>query len=144
MSPPIERFTGQYEFLNNSYPALMSFRGDLFPTAEHAFQSTKASSDDEYQIIKRAKTATESRRLGRCIPLKEGWIESQVHIMEEVLRSKFENPFLAEMLVLTHPSELIYTGSRSEFWGFVNGEGQNQFGLLLMKIRDEIREGGFL
>lgn len=144
MSSPIERFIGQYCFLSNDYPCTISFRGDLFPSAEHAFQSTKATSEDEYRIIKSAKSSKEARKLGRCISLREGWFDSQVQTMESVLRSKFENPFLAQMLLETYPSLIVHTQTRSPFWGVVEGEGQNQFGLLLMKIRDEIREGGFL
>jgi len=144
MTQPIRSFSDQYAFLSNSYPSVMKFRGGLFKTAEHAFQSTKATSPSEYDLIREAKTPQEARKLGRCILLREGWIESQEALMREVLTSKFENPFLAQMLLSTHPSQILHEGTRSTYWGIVRNEGQNIFGKLLMEVRDKIREEGFL
>lgn len=59
--------------------------------------------------------------------------------MEDLLRLKFSNREVANLLILTGDEELIegnWWGDK--FWGIYNGEGENHLGKLLMKIRGEL------
>ena len=61
--------------------------------------------------------------------------------MEMLLRQKFADPALREQLLNTKDSMLIEGNNHGDtFWGVCKGEGQNQLGRLLMKIRQEIIE----
>lgn len=60
--------------------------------------------------------------------------------MEKALRAKFlQNPKAAEMLKATSNALLIKSCSVCYKCGFGEGSGENRFGKMLMKIRDEIQ-----
>ena len=49
------------------------------------------------------------------------------------------NPKLAEKLRKTGSKKLLHTGFRiDDYWGKKNGEGENNHGMILMKIRETI------
>lgn len=61
--------------------------------------------------------------------------------MEELLRIKFSgiDPFLTRALLETGDAELIEGNTWNDtFWGVCNGEGENNLGRLLMKVREEL------
>ena len=62
--------------------------------------------------------------------------------MEEALRIKFSNPKLRKALLDTG-DEYLEEGNTwgDQYWGVCNGVGKNKLGKLLMKIRQEIKEG---
>ena len=135
----IDKFSGQWSFLSNAYSATIRFRGRDWKTAEHALQGSKAQSDSQRDVIGGAKSPSEAKRLGWCIPLPPGWEEEKSAIMKEILHQKFSNPFLREMLKGTG-SALLVNGSHpaDSYWGFYDGEGENILGRLLMEVREEI------
>lgn len=63
--------------------------------------------------------------------------------MLTLLREKFSDEGLAELLLATYPAELIEDATRwhDDYWGVVNGAGLNRLGILLMQVRDELRAG---
>ena len=86
-------------------------------------------------------TAKEAKSFGRQVKLREDWESVKVDIMEMLLRQKFARPALREQLLNTQDSILINGNNYGDtFWGVCKGEGQNQLGRLLMKIRQEIIE----
>lgn len=62
--------------------------------------------------------------------------------MLDGLRLKFtQNNNLKEILLGTGDRKLIEHTDRDKYWGDGgNGEGQNRLGILLMKVRDELRK----
>ena len=80
-----------------------------------------------------------TKKAGRKVPLPSDWELRKVGIMEGFLRQKFAHPDLREKLLATGDAVLIEGNTWNDtFWGVCNGVGQNQLGLLLMKIRSEI------
>ena len=63
--------------------------------------------------------------------------------METLVREKFShNKDLKEMLLETGDA-IIEEGNdwNDTFWGVCNGKGENHLGKILMKIREELRNG---
>jgi len=135
----ITRFIGEHSFLANFYTSTVYVDGKSYPSVEHAYQAAKASSDSERELIRNAKTPMEAKKLGRTLVLPEDWDESKIDLMRRLIRSKFENPLLRELLLMTGDAELIQDNKWNDrFWGVCRGEGQNWLGKILVEIRDEI------
>jgi ribA/ribD-fused uncharacterized protein len=136
---PILSFTGDYHFLSNFYFTDIEIYDIVFPSAENAYQAAKSDKHEERLQFKDI-TPGMSKRLGQKIFVKDGiemWNKRRLRVMEEILRVKFSNPELKQMLVETAPRELQegnYWGDT--FWGVYKGEGHNYLGKLLMMIRD--------
>jgi predicted NAD-dependent protein-ADP-ribosyltransferase YbiA (DUF1768 family) len=59
--------------------------------------------------------------------------------MEDLLRQKFQNPYLKNKLLATGNAEIEETNSWGDvFWGICKGVGENHLGKILMKIRSEL------
>jgi len=137
----IHKFTGEFTFLSNFYPSTLLYRGHVFKTAEHAYQASKCSTQSEIEVIKSAPTPVEAKKLGKSMILPPGWDEIKIQNMREIIKSKFENPFLRERLKETGHQEIRNENSFHEkFWGTSKGEGLNWFGVILMDVRREIFE----
>jgi predicted NAD-dependent protein-ADP-ribosyltransferase YbiA (DUF1768 family) len=60
--------------------------------------------------------------------------------METLLRLKFSNPVYKVQLLHTKDAHLEEGNDHGDmFWGTVEGQGQNNLGKLLMKIRNDLR-----
>lgn len=134
-------FRGDRHFLSNFYRHPVLHAGHLWPTAEHAYQAAKTSSQSWKEQILNAATPGEAKRLGRKVPVDLNWEEQKLAVMEAILRAKFaRGSSLAMMLIGTgdeHLEETNWWGDR--FWGTCNGTGKNHLGKLLMKIREDLR-----
>ena len=135
----IDKFDGENAFLSNFHPSPIRVQGIWFPTVEHAFQAAKTLNPAERDEIARATTPGRAKRLGRRVTLRRDWESVKVGVMEDLLRRKFDGVGpLRQQLQDTSPAELIEGNTWGDtFWGVCKGRGQNQLGLLLMKIRDE-------
>lgn len=141
MEKAIRQFRGDFFFLSNFYNCPVAYKQLTYTNNEAAFQAQKCVSDTE-RIQFTKLSPSEAKRLGRRVSLRKDWEDVKVSIMEEVVRAKFtQNAELADKLLATgdaHLEEGNTWGDR--VWETVNGIGANQLGIILMKIRDEIRE----
>ncbi len=136
----INSFRGEYRFLSNFYPAEVGLGGRTWPTVEHAYQASKTNLEQQREMISLAKTPGEAKRLGRHVCLRYGWEETKLNVMLHLLRGKFDNPEMKKKLLSTGDAELIEGNTWGDrFWGVCNGEGENNLGKLLMRVRDELR-----
>jgi predicted NAD-dependent protein-ADP-ribosyltransferase YbiA (DUF1768 family) len=64
--------------------------------------------------------------------------------MDEVLYLKFrQHGNLRTLLFSTYPADLIYVNSGDPFWGVGAGNGMNELGKSLVRVRARLRtEGG--
>lgn len=135
----ITKFRGEYEFLSNMYPGILYINGEMYPSAEHAFQASKSLDKDVRLGMAVCRSAKEAKEAGRLINLRSDWENVKVDIMYSILKAKFEDPELAQKLRDTGDEELIEGNTWGDkFWGVCNGEGKNMLGNLLMKVRKEI------
>lgn len=135
----IDSFTGEYEFLRNDYPCIVTFGGINFPSVEHAFQAAKTS---DYDLIQKISSASvyDARKLGRSIQLPSDWDSRKLTIMEALIRQKFmSNSKLRDMLLKTGTKTLRMVNKRDGFWGIPRGGyGENHLGNILMSVRNEL------
>ena len=74
-----------------------------------------------------------------------GWSTFKFDRMRRVLAAKFtQHDDLRELLLSTGEARLIETATEdnvvNRLWGEVNGVGQNMLGVMLMDLRQELRE----
>lgn len=134
----IDRFSGEYDFLSNFYETDVYLDGELYPSVEHAFQAAKTTNPKEREKVRLAKTPGWAKRIGRSVKLIENWEGIKESIMEELLRSKFDNNELIREKLLATGEVFLEEGNtwRDREWGVYNGQGKNKLGFLLMKVRD--------
>jgi len=142
-SKVIDRFTKEagYEFLSNFYQSTIRFEGMLYPTVEHAYQAAKTVDDKLRKIIRNAATPLEAKKMGRCLQLQNDWPDIKVDIMKVLIKEKFQNPFLGDLLLKTGVMKLVMNNRFNDrFWGVYNGEGDNKIGKILEEVREELRQ----
>ncbi len=138
MKDAILAFTGPHRFLSNYYPSVVAYEGQLYPTAENAFQAAKTLDSALRERFTRF-TPSDAKHVGRSIPLRAGWDDMRIAVMEEVLRSKFDHTVRRSLLEATGDAALVEGNTWGDtFWGRCNGVGENNLGKLLMKIRAEL------
>ncbi len=140
----IDKFRGKYNFLSNFYPCFVYYEGLRYPTAEHAFQAAKTLNTDERVAMQVCPSPEEARKAGRRFKLRDDWNDIKLDVMTEIVRSKFQTSFpdeeLRDKLLSTGDAYLEEGNShRDKFWGTYKGEGRNELGKILMKVREELR-----
>ena len=139
----IDRFTKEagYEFLSNFHPSTIRFEGVLYPTVEHAYQASKSLDPKVRDLIRRARTPADAKKLGQGMSVRPDWSEIKLEIMKRLIHEKFENPFLRPKLLETEDAELILNNRWNDrFWGVCRGSGENWLGKILMEERERIKE----
>lgn len=134
----------KYGWLSNFHRCEMFVDGVLYPTNEHYYQSQKASGEEFKRWIRLAPNPYHAMKAGRTLragkpgELKEKWDDIKLDIMLKGLRTKFTNPILRKRLLDTKDAFLFEDSPNDIFWGMVNGKGENNLGMLIMFVRDEI------
>lgn len=137
----IRDFTGDFEFLSNFY-----YDSDPRETVEHRYQAAKTLDLDEKKAILEAPTPGKAKRLGQKVTIRRDWDKIKVGVMRDLLREKFEDPSLRQLLLATYPNDLIEGNTwHDQFWGDCSCPkhedimGANWLGTILMELREEIR-----
>lgn len=139
MSDAIDSFRGKFAFLSNFHDCPVTYDGFTYRNNEAAFQAQKdLSRRDEFVDL----NPTMAKRLGRKVVLRPDWERVKDDIMEEIVRCKFtQNPGLKEKLLETGERLLIEGNNWNDtYWGMCRGKGRNRLGMILMKIRKELRD----
>jgi ribA/ribD-fused uncharacterized protein len=142
----IDDFVGEFEFLSNFYESPMKVFTPIagawvVPTLEHAYQLFKTNDPDEQRKIAAAYSPGKAKRMGQRVTLREDWEDTKLQVMLSLLQNKFSNPVLRQKLLDTGDAELIEGNTWGDtFWGVCKGTGQNWLGILLMRVRDKLKE----
>lgn len=137
----IDQFRGDHFFLSNFYLCPIKLDGVMYPSVEHAYQAAKTLDPVFRDMIREAIKPSYAKRIGRSVPLREGWNDIRLDVMRELAWQKFEIPALREALLATGSAELIEGNDWGDtFWGVQRGVGENHLGLILMNIRARVRE----
>jgi N-glycosidase YbiA len=128
-----------------------NYDGLLYPTVEHAFHAQKVDDEkkEEYQELftNDEIDPSEAKKMGgkknfelNSFSLRKDWDNVKLEKMKEITMEYYAaNPKLAEKLRKTGSKKLLHTGFRiDDYWGKKNGEGENNHGMILMKIRETI------
>lgn len=143
---PILSFRVYYSFLSNFYNGnVFVYNNMKFKNAESAFQSRK---DDTMARYFEMLNPLMSKNLGRKVNLRNDWEEIKDKIMYEVCYEKFTQcEKLKNKLLETGDRELVEGNNYGDtYWGMVYNNktnewvGENKLGIILMTVRDNIRE----
>ena len=145
----IHNFEYRYAFLSNRYPITVEIDGHRYKSAESAYWGMVYPEDAD-RIAEMTANEALCYGKGRTTDLSD---DDRVAKMERVLREKFKNQRLMELLVGTAPQRLVNLTRSDTFWGVVDElrtersgagiwfKGKNHLGKLLRKIRDEHLKG---
>jgi len=121
----IKKFEGEHEFLSNLFISTFIHNGIKYKSVAHAFYSLKCKNLNDRIRIRETKDVKEAIRESKKVPIVDTWQVECRNVMKELIRQKFENPFLMPRLLETNEQWL--------------GDGKNFVGEILMEIRDEFR-----
>ena len=138
----IRQFKGEFRFLSNFYPSPVKFRGILYPSVEHAYQSAKSAdpvwkkncADPEIKPSKVKKASAH-------IQLPANWDDIRLAVMQECLELKFRREPFKSWLLDTGDAYLLEGNWWGDtFWGvdLNTNTGHNHLGNLLMTLRSAL------
>ena len=131
------QFRGELAFLSNLFETEIAVAGMKFRNVEAAFQSFK---DEKRQQEFEKLDGVAAKKLGRKVNLKKDWEQKKDSLMYELLKIKFTNAELKQKLIETGDVVLVEINHWGDkYWGVFKGQGKNQLGNLLMKIREELK-----
>lgn len=136
----INNFRGEYSFLSNFYNSPVEYQGITYRNNEAAFQSAKSLNLDIRKTFSNLDPS-QAKRKGRHIALRPDWENVKFDIMYEICKAKFsQNKTLKDKLLNTR-NEYLEEGNTwgDKIWGTINGEGQNNLGKILMRVREELK-----
>lgn len=137
----IKEFKNQFAWLSNFEPCLIIIDDIIFGSVETAYMSAKSDSKD-WKNFCTTNLPGVVKRKGKKVELVENWENIKLAIMEDCLRQKFTKPRFKELLLATGGC-LIEEGNTwgDTFWGvdIKTGNGENNLGKLIMKIREELK-----
>ncbi|MGH3584926.1 MAG: NADAR family protein [Pseudonocardia sp.] len=134
-------YTPDFYVFNNFSAHAIEFRGELYPTAEHAYQAAKCTDPRGKEAIRGAHSPILAKRLANEI-FREArdpeWDDKKLAVAEEILRVKLAQHVEAQEALKNSGDEDIIEDSPTDyFWGAgADGSGENMLGKLWMKIRD--------
>jgi len=133
----IDKFSGNYRFLSNFYPAIIIHHGITYPTSEHLYQAAKTTDFELRKKIAALPTPGNAKRAGRNLKIRANWDDIKVVIMKQIVLMKFkQNPKLISMLTATGNAYLEEGNTWGDkFWGVCGGVGENHLGEILMDVR---------
>lgn len=137
-----------YGVLSNLYRRDVEFEGETFATGEHAYQAGKARKPEVRKWLMSAPSPSLLAMAAHGLyywDVAPGWSTSKFERMRGVLRAKFtQHADLRELLLSTGDARLVESATVdnevNRLWGEVNGSGKNMLGVLLMEIREELRQ----
>ena len=93
--------------------------------------------------IRKTKRPITVAQMGRdrSVKIKRGWDSMRINIMTIAVRAKFtQHQELYDLLLSTDDRKIIEHTSNDDYWGDGgDGSGKNMLGIILMLIRDELR-----
>ncbi|KAJ3121147.1 hypothetical protein HK098_003937 [Nowakowskiella sp. JEL0407] len=133
-----------YGEFSNFYPSLITIAGIQYPTVEHYFQSCKFPTSEYHRtLVISAVSPGEAARLGRnrSYPMRPDWDQVRDDVMRVGLEAKFrQHQNLRNVLLGTGDLTLIEHTRNDRYWADGgDGSGKNMLGILLMELRQTLR-----
>jgi ribA/ribD-fused uncharacterized protein len=129
-----------YVFSNFSSFAI-EWKGKLYMTSEHIYQSEKFENEVLKEQIRNARSADAAMRIGmeNKDNIRSDWNDVKLKIMKEILRAKvLQHTYVQKKLLESGDKELVENSWKDSFWGWgENKDGKNHLGKLWMEVREE-------
>jgi ribA/ribD-fused uncharacterized protein len=120
--------------------------GKTWPTVEHYFQAQKFAGTEHAEAMRLEPSPMIAARMGRdrSKPLRPDWESVKEEVMLKALLAKFtQHALLRAQLVGTGDAQIVEHTTNDSYWGDGgDGSGGNRLGILLMKVRDALRDQG--
>ena len=133
----------EFGCFSNFAPYPITINGKTWPTSEHYFQAQKFVGTKREEEIRKVKSPMEAAKMGRSRKhkLRPDWESVKVRIMRNAVLAKFEqHADIRAILLDTGSAKLIEHTTNDNYWGDGgDGSGKNKLGLLLMEIREKLR-----
>jgi len=133
-----------YGFFSNFSQHPVFIKNELWATTEHYFQASKFEDPSVRNKIKNIKSPMDAAKEGRNRnnKLRPNWEDIKDEVMYEALFFKFlQHPKLRKELILTGDKILIEHTANDIYWADGgDGSGKNKLGILLMGLRDDIKD----
>lgn len=148
-------FQGDLAYLSNFYRAPFFYKDKPFTSVEQAFQWSKAISASFFQTAKKIlsfENPFDIKEASFDVPTTEQWALSELDTLRSITYAKFsQNRAIGDRLRTSTYSN-FYECTRNTYWG--TGQslptssreidpstfiGENQFGLILLEIREKLR-----
>jgi len=135
----------QYGGFSNFSRHPFELDGKQWLTTEHYFQAQKFPGNEAYQEkIRLEKSPMVAARRGRsrAQPIRPDWEQVKDELMKAALLAKVrQNKDIREILLSTGDAQLVEHTKNDRYWGDGgDGSGKNKLGLLLMEIREKLRQ----
>lgn len=135
-----------YGAFSNLLKRPIEFEGEVFATAEHAYQAGKARKPAVRKWLMDAPSPSLLAMAAHGLyvwDIAEDWSKIKFDRMKRVLIAKFtQHEDLKAILLSTGTARLIESATVdnavNRLWGEVNGVGQNKLGVILMEVRAEL------
>jgi ribA/ribD-fused uncharacterized protein len=138
--------SAEYGCFSNFSRHPIALKGVTWPTSEHYFQAQKFAGTPDEEEVRRAKSPLIAARMGRSRkrPLREDWEQVKDSIMHEAVLAKFtRHADLRPILLRTGDATIVEHTENDRYWGDGgDGSGKNMLGVILMRVRDELRSVG--
>lgn len=148
----INDFRGRWAFLSNFYPATVQWEGIVYPSAEHAYNAAKTTDIGWRHAIAAAHSPRLAKKLGRRAVLRPNWDNRLRYLaMSQIVRAKFCANLARVDALLSTGTAVLVEGNvwHDQVWGDCYcgrpkclPPGDNNLGLTLMRLRNQLLEGG--
>lgn len=126
------------EALRAEFPRPITYGNRSYPSVHHAFWAAVIMDPSRADELLAGPTPYAVEKSAHEIGLRAEWFDSQLAVMADLLRRRFQNERdLADLLLSTGDSQLLYQAWDDAFWGYGDG-GENWMGRLLELVRSEI------
>lgn len=135
----------EYYVFDNFSSFQIKYKGKIYPTAEHAYQSAKFLNTDPKlsEEIRKAKSAHEAFKIAEenSDKKQKDWDDIKLIIMKEILICKVnQHEYVKKKLLQSGDREIVEDSWRDRYWGWGEDKnGENHLGKLWMKIRDKLK-----
>lgn len=141
-------YSGKWSCFSNFSAFQIDWRGELWPTSEHAYQAAKFDDRSIAEKILKAKSPYNAYRIAHEHEDKmdPDWGNKKLTVMEEILHAKLaQHPVVQDKLQKSLDRDLVEDSPTDGFWGRgPDGNGENHLGKIWMKLRDDLNKEMFI
>ncbi|KAH8118817.1 DUF1768-domain-containing protein [Phellopilus nigrolimitatus] len=140
--------TPEYAGLTHLSPHRVLYGEKLYPSAAHLLEAHKylGVREDLAERVRGARDLPELNGLAAGLQhhARRDWEHVILDKMEDVLYRKFmQHPDLRDLLLNTGVADLVYAEAADSFWGEGPlGQGANELGRALVRVRERLRHEG--
>lgn len=142
LSGQVYFYPPEYYVFDNFSSFQVEYKGKIYPTSEHAYQSQKFVNTDPKlaEDIRNAKSAHEAFKMAENNSDKKpkDWDNVKLDVMKEILICKVnQHEYVKKKLLQSGDREIVEDSWRDSYWGWgEDRKGKNHLGKLWMEVRE--------